>query len=125
MPNFALQQDIVLLKNIIDKTNIGIIANNYYATTLTNNWVAGAGLNVYNSVCANLLNKPIICAEGNLIKPIKTAYMTLRHCPLKNHLGATCNNCPYNNNYKYVMDSGKELKLSRKKLSTCTFYLTD
>ena len=31
-PNFALERDIKALKSIIEKTKIGIVANNYYAT---------------------------------------------------------------------------------------------
>ena len=124
-PNFALKKDIVLLKNIIEQTQIPIVANNYYALSLTNNNVIGAGLNVYNSITASIFNKPIITAESNISTKIKFPYMTLRHCPLKNHLNATCSNCPYNNDFTYKMENGKILKLKRKKLSSCTFYLTD
>lgn len=124
-PNFALEPDIKLLNQIIEKTKIGIVANNYYALTFNTNIVIGGGLNVYNSVAANIYNAPIICAEGNIGTKQNFAYMTLRHCPLKNHLGATCQSCPYQTGYTLKMETGKEFKLKRKKLSTCTFYLTD
>ena len=124
-PNFALKKDIEMLKNIINTTNIGIVANNYYALNLTNNFVVGAALNVFNSVSANVLNKPVISAESIAFSQTKYPYMTLRHCPLKSHINASCAKCPYNKDFKYVMQSGKELKLKRKKLSSCTFYLTD
>ena len=124
-PNFALEADIELLTNIINKTNITIVANNYYALTFNTNIVIGAGLNVYNNITASIFNLLTIVAEGNVSTKINYPYMTLRHCPLKNHLGANCNNCPYASGYTYKMESGKELKLKRKKLSTCTFYLTD
>lgn len=126
LPNFALAQDILLLKEIVKKSNIGIVANNYYALDFdTDNIVIGGGLNVYNSYTAKIYNKPIICAESNIATKQKYPYMTLRHCPMKNLLHATCNKCPYNNNYTYRMDNGKILKLKRKKMSTCTFYLCD
>ena len=126
LPNFALEKDIELLKNIVTKTKIGIVANNYYALTFdTSDIIIGGGLNVYNSFTAKIYNKPIICAESNIATFLKYPYMTLRHCPMKNHLNANCNNCPYNNNYTYRMDNGKILKLKRKKISTCTFYLCD
>ncbi len=126
LPNFALEKDIELLKNIVLETKIGIVANNYYALDFkTNDIIIGGGLNVYNSFTAKIFNKPIICAESNIATNIKYPYMTLRHCPMKNHLKANCNNCPYNNNYTYKMDNGKVLKLKRKKISTCTFYLCD
>lgn len=124
-PNFAISEDIELLKDIISKTNISIVANNYYALNFDTNIVIGAGLNVYNNVTAYVYNLPIITAESDVSKQIKFPYMTLRHCPMKNHLGASCANCPYLDNYTYKMDNGKRIKLKRKKLCSCTFYLTD
>ena len=124
-PNFATHKDIELLKDIVAKSNIAIIANNYYAISITNNYVVGGGLNVYNTITANEYNKPVITAESNISTKHNFAYMTLRHCPFKNHLKANCANCPYTNTYSLKMESGKVLKLKRKKLETCTFYLTD
>lgn len=124
-PNFALEKDINFLKDIVDRTKINIIANNYYALNFNTNVVIGAGLNVYNHITASIFNKPIISAENNISTKINYPYMTLRHCPMKEHLNASCENCPYSNNYSYKMDDGTTLKLKRKKLSTCTFYLAD
>lgn len=124
-PNFALAKDIEILTNIINQTQIGIIANNYYALTFNTEIIIGAGLNTYNNVTASVYNKPIITAESNISSKIKYPYMTLRHCPMKSHLQADCNRCPFKTGYTYIMESGKEFKLKRKKLSTCTFYLTD
>jgi len=124
-PNFALENDILFLKDIIESTNISIIANNYYALNFKTNIVIGWGLNVYNNITASIYNKPIIIAESDISTKITAPYMTLRHCPLKAHLNANCKNCPFTNNFTYKMDNGKILKLKRKKLSTCTFYLTD
>ena len=124
-PNFALEKDIALLKQIINETKIGIVANNYYALTFDTNIVVGAGLNVYNSIAAQFYNKPIITAESNISTKINFPYMTLRHCPFKSHLRANCNNCPYCDGYAYKMENGKTLKIKRKKLDSCTFYLVD
>ena len=85
--------------------------------------VVGAGLNVFNSHTAQIFNKPIITAESDISTKIDYPYMTLRHCPLKTHLSTNCSNCPYSDDITYRMDSGKILKLKRKKLSSCTFYL--
>jgi hypothetical protein len=92
---------------------------------LSKNTIVGAGLNVYNHLAASVFNLPIITAESDLSTKINFPYMTLRHCPMKSHLNANCNNCPYKQGYTYTLDGGKVLKLKRKKLSTCTFYLTD
>ncbi len=124
-PNFALEADINLLKDIVEKTGVGIVANNYYALTFNAPIIIGGGLNVYNNVTAHLYGKPILVAEGNVATKVNFPYMTLRHCPLKNHAGANCANCPYTNYYTLKMENGKEFKLTRVKLSSCTFYLTD
>ena len=125
LPNFALEKDIALIKDIIEQTGVGIVANNYYALGLTDDVIIGGGLNVYNSHTANVLNAPILVAEGNLANKVDFAYMTFRHCPLKEHAGSTCDKCNYCDGYEYVTENGKSMKLKRKKLSTCTFYLTD
>lgn len=122
-PNFALFNDYKLLENIIEKTNISIVVNNYYALTFKTNIIVGPGLNVYNSLSAKVLDKPVLTAESNISSRVDFAYMTLRHCPFKSHLKATCSNCPYSKGYSYRMDGGKVLNIKRKKLSTCTFYL--
>ncbi len=122
-PNFAVKEDIEILREIINKTGIPIIANNYYALSLKTKKVAGGLLNVYNSISANFLNMPVLSAENELSNHIDVPLMTLRHCPMKEHLGAKCSSCPYNNNFKFVMQNGRELKLKRKKLTSCTFYL--
>ncbi len=125
LPNFALQKDISLLKEIVEKTKIDIVANNYYALSFNANKIIGAGLNVYNNVTAQTFDLPVITAESDISNQIDYPLMTLRHCPLKSHLNANCSNCPFSNDYTYKMDNGKILKLKRKKLFSCTFYLCD
>ena len=125
LPNFATESDVKLLKEIVQKTGVGVVANNYYALDFSDKMVIGAGLNVYNSLTSAVLDKPYIQAENTKNQQYQFPYMTLRHCPIKSHVGDDCKNCKYQNGYEYVMDNGKVLKLNRKKLSTCTFYLTD
>lgn len=122
-PIFALKKDIEILKNIIEKTHINIVANNYYALAFPTQKVAGAGLNVFNNISANVLDMPVVCAEGEGFPKMPVPFMTLRHCPIKTHLHSDCSNCRYNNDFYYVMENGKTLNLVRKKLSTCTFLL--
>ena len=124
-PVFALEKDVKLLNDIIEQTDIKCVANNYYAFSLKNVSVVGGGLNVYNKYTAQVHGLPFVSAEGDLGQRLNQPYMTLRHCPMKSHLGADCSKCPYADGYRYVMESGKVLKLKRKKLSDCTFYLTD
>ncbi len=125
-PNFALSSDVTLLKDIVSKTGIPIVANNYYALEIKGEpIVIGAGLNVYNVYSASAHSLPFFTAESSLGERVDFAYMTLRHCPIKEHVGGECKACRYSNDYAYLMDSGKVLKLKRKKLCDCTFYLTD
>ena len=122
-PNFALKKDIELLEQIVGETGVKIVANNYYALKLKAEKVIGGGLNVYNSFAANFYGLPIIAAENGVLNQTDFPVMTLRHCPMKSHLKADCKNCPFESGYTYQMESGQEFNLSRKKLSTCTFYL--
>jgi hypothetical protein len=114
-PNFALQEDIDLLRQIVAETGVGVVANNYYALCLTADTLAGSLLNVSNGAAANALGLPLADCG--------TPYMTLRHCPMRCLMGADCAHCPYGEGYTYTMDNGKVLRLRRKRLSTCTFYL--
>ena len=124
-PNFALKEDIELIKRIVNETGIKIVANNYYALELGVEIIVGAGLNVYNEITASVFDKEFLVAESSVVDKVDFPYMTLRHCPIKEHVGGNCDKCKYDKNYFYVMDNGKALKLKRKKLTTCTFYLTD
>ena len=124
-PPFATQSDVEVLREIIEKTGVGVFANNYYALSLTDKLVIGWGLNVYNHITANEYNKPVVCAESNLAQSMKAPYMTLVHCPIKEHIGGSCSDCKFIDGFEYKMESGKTFKLKRKKLKTCTFYLTE
>lgn len=125
-PNFALEEDINILKKIVAQTGVNIIANNYYALTLdAEKIVIGAGLNVYNSYTATAHGKPFITAESDIGKRVDFAYMTLRHCPIKSHVGGDCKNCKYKDGYYYLSEDGKRFSLKRKRISDCTFYLVD
>lgn len=123
LPNFALSKDVEFLQNIVQKNKIPVVCNNYYAVDFCTEKVAGGGLDVFNKVSANKLNMPVIASEDCFVKRTDFAFMTLRHCPMKCLLGASCASCPYENGFEYRMQNGKILKLKRKKLSTCTFYL--
>ncbi len=124
-PNFALKNDIALLGDIIEKTRVPIVVNNYYAFCFETKRVIGAGLNVYNNQTANIHSALYISAENNIENDYQYPYMTLRHCPLKSHANSSCSSCKFDNGFTYVLESGKKFALRRKKLTTCTFYLTD
>ena len=123
LPNFATKKDIQILKEIVDSTKIPVIVNNLYGFVFNTDKVIGPGLNVYNNLSGTLYDSKVITAESNVGTRINFPYMTLRHCPFKANMNASCKNCPYSNEYYYRMENGKVLKIKRKKLSSCTFYL--
>ena len=83
IPNFTTEKDLKIIKEIVEKTAIGVVANNYFALSLSADTVAGGGLNVYNSYSANELNLPVISAESDVGERVDFPVMTLRHCPIK------------------------------------------
>lgn len=123
LPNFATEEDIKFIRTILNKLECAVVVNNYYGLTFETEKIIGAGLNVHNSISANVLGLPILSMEGDVGGRIEYPYMTLRHCPFKEHMGASCKTCPYEKGFEYVMDNGARMKLKRKKLSSCTFYL--
>ncbi len=125
LPNFALEDDILALKNIVNELKIAVVVNNYYALLFSGEKIVGGALNVYNNATKKVLGLKFLTAEIDYDSQVKQPYMTLRHCPYKNHLSASCNRCPHQDGYYYKMQNGKVLKIKRKKMSTCTFYLTD
>lgn len=125
LPNFALKEDIEVIKEILKATKIGIVANNYYAFELSENVLIGGGLNVYNSVSSRFFNRPYLSYEKNHSPKTTLPYMTLLHCPIKTHVGGNCDNCKYQEGFVFVADNKKRFKLTRKKISSCVFYLED
>ena len=123
LPNFALKPDIEFLRALVEKNKIAVLANNLYALDFNTKIYLGGGMNIYNDFSATVFKMPYIPAENTTQHTMP--YMTLRHCPIKEHLHANCGNCPYHSGYEFVLNTGKRFKLKRKKLSTCTFYLTD
>ena len=124
LPNFALSEDVEKLKNIVKKLEFPFVANKYYALGFKCEKIIGAGLNIYNEYTAKLFDAPFITAEMKSESKIDFAYMTLRLCPYKNHLNIDCKKCPHQKGYYLKMQSGEKLQIKRKKLTTCTFYLT-
>ena len=125
LPNFATNDDIKHLKNIVETLKIPIVVNNYYALNFNTQKVVGAFMNIYNDLTKNLLGGEFLTAEVDYGSKINLPFMTLKACPYKNHLHAKCDNCPHKDGYYLKMESGKVLKIERKKLSSCTFYLTE
>lgn len=123
LPNFATSQDVEMLRQIVEKHKISVLANNLYALGFDTEIYLGGGMNIYNNFSANVYCLPFIPAEN--VPQHTMPYMTLRHCPMKENFHADCSNCPYKEGYEYVLNTGKRFKLKRKKLSSCTFYLTD
>lgn len=140
IPNFAVEDDIKQIENVLRKTNLGVVANNIYALGFNCNIVGGQFLNVYNSYTIKALQElhPLDAAFVEELKrcdvnklrtniPIlrrEKAYMTLLHCPFKQNVGGNCADCKFDD-ARYIMSNGKRFKLYRKKIKSCVFILKD
>lgn len=125
LPNFCTHKDNQILGQIILNTHIACVANNYGQLLYKTELIAGAFLNIYNPISAAVIGLPFLTAEQDFGSKITLPVMALRHCPLKQFAGSTCNKCKYQHGYMVGMPSGKQYKLKRKKISTCTFYLSE
>lgn len=141
LPNYADSYDLKMLKDVTKDYDFNIVCNNLYALNFEGKKIAGSFLNVYNSFAIELLKEFGIntffiaelseqefleLQENNpdcTLLRYKKVYMTLRHCPLKNNGVCQCSSCVYEDGFVYQMDNGIKLKLKRKKIHGCTFYL--
>ena len=140
IPNFATMQDINLIKLALDKTNLGVVANNLYALTFDCKMIGGQFLNIYNSFALLSLTK-LHKFEAMFVEELTEAemselqtniplvkrervYMTLLHCPYKQHLKCNCSTCKYDD-ATYTINSGKKFNVKRRKTATCVFLLKD
>ncbi len=120
LPNFVTNADAEYLIKILSPLNVGVVVNNYWALCLPNEKVAGSLLNVFNNVSAKVLGLPVL--SGRVARP---PYMTLRACPFKQYLKCDCKNCKYKSGSYFVTENGKKLKITRKRITSCNFYLND
>lgn len=141
IPNFATEQDVKIIKNILSKTNLGIVANNLYAFDFDCKMIGGQFLNVYNSYTLDVLQRlhkleAAFVEElgANDIDKLQTdlsilkrekVYMTLLHCPFKQNENCDCGDCKYSDEARFKINSGKQFNIKRKKTATCVFLLKD
>lgn len=141
LPNFATEQDVIKIEEVLAKTNLGVVANNLYAFNFDCKMIGGQFLNIYNSYTVKCLQElknldglfveELSCAETDKLKTNlsilkrERVYMTLLHCPFKQNLKCDCVNCKYDGGAYFTINSGKKFKIKRKKTSGCVFLLKD
>ena len=139
----ATAQEIEKIKDILNSCqNWGVYANNYYALNLVSpsKTIIGANLNVYNSYAVKYYigkgYKNIVLTQEEVdLNNIKNnganlfafaeyypEYMYFRHCPYKEHLSSTCQNCKYDGKLKYYLNN-KKFNVIRRKVLSCQFVL--
>lgn len=144
LPIFATEKDLNFIRTITEQTDLGVVANNYYALTLlpAEKVVIGMGLNVYNNYSVDVyksfgFNKIVLSRELSLLELEnfglsanlfafargREEYMTLKSCPFKEHIGGSCKDCRYFDGLIYKMQNGKEMIIERKKMMNCQFVL--
>ncbi len=142
-PIMVWLKDLEIIKKIIKICKLwGIYANNYYALTLAkpDKTIIGSTMNVYNSYSVNFYKELgydniVLTIEDIDLSQIKNSgvtlfqmihyypeYMYLKHCPIKENLNVSCNNCQYNSYYEYKLNS-KIFRLIRRKILSCQFVL--
>lgn len=139
VPNYCTSKEMEFFKDIISKTNAGIVANNLSHLSFVTRKIGGKFLNIYNSKTVDLLKDfgihKFFIAEltEDEVKKFKTdfeynfderVYMTLKFCPMKELGEFDCGKCSFSNNFTYKLNK-KEFRIERKKCIECTFYLTD
>ena len=145
MPVLINKQDYDMTKLLLNEiSNLGIVANNYYALEMTdrNKAIVGVNMNVYNSYAVkfyvdNGFKNIIMTQERIDFESIKNSganlfmleeyypeYMFLKHCPIKEHLGGNCFNCLFEKGVKYRLNN-KSFEIVRKKIGSCQFILKD
>ena len=144
LPNFALKDDVELLKKLIAEIpNItGISANSLYAIDLAKQFdkklFLNQGMNIFNDYTTNLWKDAHFAYSNELsineISSFKNqngfvyaegynVCMTLAHCPVQVNFKCTCKNCKYKGDLTYKDKLGNEFLIKRKRLSKCYFEL--
>lgn len=145
LPVIAEEQDIDLLKTILrNNSNLGVVANNYYAFALTSpdKTIIGSEMNIANSFSVAYYeslgyNKIILTKENFDIQNIRSSkaelfiesgvcktLMHFKHCPFKENLGGDCSHCKFKENTRYCLN-GAEFIIRRKHLKNCQFELIE
>lgn len=141
-PVIANKEDAQFIKEVLKACpNLGIYATNYYALNLADkdNTIVGSELNIFNNLSIEFYknlgyNKLVLSKEEfdkselNSLgcelfidrRPPRLIYF--KHCPIKEHFGGNCGECKYKESHIYELN-GKKLKLKRKKVVNCHFYL--
>lgn len=143
LPNFADQNDLLILSDIIEKCGVtGIVANNLYALGLAEKYsldvALGLGLNIFNRESACILGKGLkvkayFASQELSLKDIRSdmsdAYifaggeitvMTIAHCPIKVNFGNECKKCRFQKLF-YRDKTGRSFAVKRKRIARCYF----
>jgi len=145
LPVIAEEKDIKLIKNIIENnSNLGIVANNYYALNLVSidKVIIGSEMNIANSYAVEFYKRKgfskIILTKENfplqsinnegvelfIESDVKKSLMHFKHCPFKENLGGSCQNCQFDKHATYILGNN-QFEIKRKRLTSCQFVLKE
>jgi putative protease len=138
IPSFA---NLSYVHQLISSTNLGIVCHNIGAVELAKThkipYIAGSGLNIFNShIAAVLTDKLYIVSTELTISEAaafatdsqlqfvfgKMALMKLSHCPYKLNFAGSCDKCNFTP-FTYVDELGNTFEMTRTKCPHCTFEL--
>ncbi len=142
MPKYLRKEDFVVVNEILnnlDKTRVGLVANNIYALSYIQKGfevLGGVYLNIANHFSAIYLKNLGVTNfvktfesfansfDEGLIYVGKPALMTLCHCPFKTSYNySKCQDCKFTDNLIYKNQSGKQMRVVKTKIINCLFEL--
>lgn len=146
LPVIATEEDIKLYQILLaKKSNLGVLANNYYALSLVNKdkTIVGSEMNVFNSFAIAFykergFKKIILSKEAIDISKlsdcgceifvntlVKNNLIYFKHCPIKEHFGSSCSACSYCDDVTYSLVGQGKFLLRRTRSKSCQFALKD
>ena len=143
LPMIVRGADMAMLRAYLEEVNevlCGYICDNWYALELAREYskpaIAGQRMNIASddAFAASGANAAIASAELSYAEVRRLGFdalcytvgdltlMTLTHCPIRLNTGCGCGDCKYDGDFYYA-DKAARYRISRTKLSHCTFDL--
>ena len=137
LPVVSTQAEVEMIDTILQKLQIGIVANNYAHFRWVHQFptIVGMGLNVYNQYTANTLlqlgcenliwsiEEQTTARCGSVLVSGYPTLMTLCHCPVREVYGSDCSKCRYHQNLVYQDERNNRYHFRRFKIQHCYFEL--
>ena len=135
LPKIVRGKELSFFKDLLCSLDVGVYADNLYAVAFARQYnkpyIAGFGLNVFNSVTASLFtDADHVCASveypfyGDLIyRAGKMPLMSFAHCPVSVVYPRECGSCKQEKDTIYYQNGNNRYKMLRRRSASCDFTL--